>query len=148
MTYTYPPTCIWAVVVAALVLLAYWHYALAYPDPRHRVLACFFTALYLLYAPQLQVHEIQLDSNQVLLKSGFWWVPRTYKIGLDEIAAICTSTRSSGRSTITVWQVTYRTHTAPIILRSELLHLHQSAIRRELQQRGVVFTCTSPSSLT
>lgn len=147
MTYTYPPSYIWAVVVAALMLLAYWHYVLAY-SRRHRVLACFFTALYLLYAPQLQVHEIRLDSNQVLLKSGFWWVPDTYKIGLEEIAAICISRRRSGRTTETVWEVTYRTQAAPIMLRSELLALHHSALYRELQQRGVVFTCTSPSSLT
>lgn len=150
MTYTYPSTFIWAVVVAALVLLAYWRYALAHPRPslQHRVAACFFTVLYLLYVPQLQVHEIQLDGNQLLVKTGAWWMPRTYKIRLDEIDTICASTRSSGRSTSTVWQISYRTQAATDILRSELLHQHQSAIRRELQQRGVVFTCASPSSLT
>lgn len=39
MTYTYPSTFIWAVVVAALVLLAYWRYALGHPRPslQHRV---------------------------------------------------------------------------------------------------------------
>lgn len=150
MTYTYPSTFIWAEVVAALVLLAYWRYALGHPRPslQHRVAACCFTVLYLLYVPQRQVHEIKLDDNQLLVKDGAWWMPRTYKIRLDEIDAICASTRSSGRSTPTVWQVTYRTQAAADILRSQLLHHHQSAIRRELQQRGVVFTCASPSSLT
>jgi hypothetical protein len=134
----------WSAALAAVALAGYWHHALfrSSAPTRHRVLASLLTGLLLLYAPQLAVHGIQVDRTHLRVTGGYWWAPHAHAVRLDDIAAICVTSRASGRATQKVWLVSSRTPAPVETLESDLLRVHDSQLRDELRGRGVVFACS------
>jgi hypothetical protein len=83
-----------------------------------------------------------VDRTHLRATQGYWWAPHAHAIRLDDIAAICVTSRASGRATQTTWLVSSRTLAPVEHLQSDLLRVHDSQLRDELRGRGVVFACS------
>ena len=150
MTYSYPISFFWAALALALLVGAYWCYVSFKTDfnKRHLLVVMALSLIYLIYVPQFFIHELRLDEQQLDWKDGHWWKPKTNTLRFNEVASICTMLRSSGRSTNTIWRVTYQKGGEQEFLLSELLSWHASEIRVAMQRQGIAFKrCTTQAAI-
>ncbi len=138
MVFSYPAIFTWISLLGVFwITICWWRYSTGLG--RMPLLALIAISLILLvYVPQLFVHKLRVDDQQMYWKDGYWWKPNSQTLKFDEVASVCTTTQSSGRSKKIIWRITYKTKGGRDILLSELLSLNASQIETLMRERGIV----------
>jgi hypothetical protein len=135
MVYSYPATFIWGTLILALLIAFYsWH---VWRNKENYLGPIALSLIFFLWAPQLFVHELRLENDQVQWKGGYWWRAKSETLRFVEVASVCTTIRLSGRGTTKVWWITYKNGTKREFLLSDLWSLNSAEIEAAMRQRGV-----------